>query len=67
MDKHFVLLIQYTTGECAFPTDTDDLMQALTEFKSEYLKGFSKEVLESKTFSLPKVVSARIVRIYSRI
>ena len=67
MNKHFILLIQYTNGECAFPTDTDDLMLAMSEFKSEYLKGFSKQVLEDKTFSLPKIISAKIVRVYSRI
>lgn len=67
MNKHFILLVQFINGECAFPVDTDDLMQAMTEFKSEYLKGFSKEVLEDKTFSLPKIACARIVRVYSRI
>ena len=64
MTKHFVLVIQYSTGECAFPTDTDDLAEALDEFRAELCQSFSSNVMGDKTFTLPQIVSAKIVKVY---
>ena len=66
MNKHFVLLVEYTTGECAFPVDTDDLAEALDEFRAELRQSFSDSVMGDKTFALPQIVSAKIVKIYYR-
>lgn len=66
LNKHFILLVQYTSGECAFPTDMDDLTEALEEFKGELKQSFSESVLSDKTFTLPQIVSAKIVKIYYR-
>ena len=63
---HFVLIVEYTSGKCAFPTDTDDLQRALREFEEEYRKSFSLSTLEDKTFTLPTILSAQIVKMYYR-
>ena len=65
MSKHFVLIIEYTTGECAFPVDTDNLQEALAEFQEEVKTSFSS-VIGDKSFALPQIVSARIVKLYYR-
>ena len=65
MDKHFILLVEYASGECAFPTDTDDIQKALSEFQEEVKASFPK-ALEDKAFSLPQIISARIVKLYYR-
>ena len=66
MNKHFVLLVNFPQGECAFPTDTEDLIGALKEFDMERRTGFSTSILNDKNFALPRIVSARIVKIFSK-
>lgn len=66
MDKPFVLIVQYASGECAFPTDTDDLIDALDEFKNEIRKSFADSVMGDKSFYLPQILSAKIVKLYYR-
>ena len=65
MSKHFALLVEYTSGECVFPTDTDDIQKALSEFQQEVRASFSS-VLDDKSFSLPQIISAKIVKMYYR-
>lgn len=66
MNKHFILIVEYSSGKCAFPTDTDDLVEALDEFRADLRRSFSDSVMSDKTFTLPQIVSAEIVKIYYR-
>lgn len=66
MNKHFVLVVQYASGECAFPTDTDDLIDALDEFKAAVRESFADSAIGDKSFSFPQVLSAKIVKLYYR-
>lgn len=63
--KHFVLLVRYLSSECAFPTDKDNLIDALKEFQEEQSVIYSK-AMGDKTFSLPPIVSAKIIRMFYR-
>ena len=64
MKKHFVLLVKYVSGECAFLTDTPNLQRALREFDIIRKKDMSDSVLFDKSTALPEVQSAKLVRIY---
>lgn len=65
-NKHFVLIVEYTSGKCAFLTDTDDLAEALDEFRAEVRNSFSSSALGDKAFALPQIISAEIVSTYYR-
>ncbi len=64
MKKHFVLLVTYVSGECAFLTDTPNLQRALKEFDLVRKKQVSDSVLFDKSMALPEVQSAKIVRLF---
>ena len=63
--KHFVLLVEYASGECAFPTEKDNLLDALKEFEKEQRNVYNGAIGD-KTFSLPPIISAKIVKTYYR-
>lgn len=63
--KHFVLLVEYLSGECAFPTDKDNLIDALKEFEEEQ-RSIYNGAMGDKTFALPMILSAKIVKTYYR-
>jgi hypothetical protein len=62
--KHFVLVVKYISGECAFLTDTPNLQRALKEFDIIRKKDVSDSVLFDKSTALPEVQSAKLVRLY---
>ena len=62
--KHFVLLVKYVSGECAFLTDTPNLQRALKEFEIVRKRDISDSVLFDKSMALPEVQSARIVKLF---
>ncbi len=64
MKKHFVLLVKYVSGECAFLTDTPNLQRALKEFDLVRKKQMSDSVLFDKSTLLPEVQSAKLVRLF---
>ena len=64
MKKHFVLLVKYVSGECAFLTDTPNLQRALKEFDIVRKKDMSDSVLFDKSMALPEVQSAKLVRLF---
>lgn len=66
MPYHFVLIVKYLSGECAFPVDTDDLQKALKEFEEAQKQSVENSVLMDKSFSLPTIVSAKIVKLFYR-
>lgn len=62
---HYCLIVEYASGECAFPTNTDDIQEALEEFIEKQKESFNS-VLGDKAFSLPTIISAKIVKMYYR-
>lgn len=65
MKKHFVLIVEYVCGECAFLTNTPNLQQALKEFDDVRRKQASDSVLFDKSTALPEVQSAKIIRLFN--
>ena len=63
MDKHFVLIVRYECGQCAFLTDTMDIDKAITEFKQLQQIKFKDSVM-FKDFKLPVITSAEILPLY---
>ena len=59
--KHFVLIIEYTTGSCAFLTDNINLQKALQEFEEARL---SKYNVDDKSSMIPEIISAKLFRLY---
>lgn len=63
MDKHFVLIIRYECGQCAYLTDTMEIDKALAEFKETQKIKFKDSVM-FKDFNLPVITSAEILPLY---
>lgn len=61
MNKHFVLIIEYLTGTCAFLTDKSDIQEALNEFLELQSNQYNSA---DKSCMMPQVISAKIVRLY---
>lgn len=65
MSKYYTLIVDYLSGSCAFATDKTDLVEALNEF-DEVRRAEFAEAVGDKTFALPDIISARLVKTYYR-
>ena len=63
MEKHFVLILRYECGQCAFLTDTMEIDKAIAEFKKLQQTKFKDSVM-FKDFQLPVITSAEILTLY---
>ena len=62
MDKNFVLIIEYESGESAFLTNTPDLQKALAEYTTQLKEKWGKT--NFKNCDLPDIKKAHIVRVW---
>lgn len=56
--KQFVLVVQYGTGSMCMLTDTPDLLQAIKQFKEDYMKSIYGD---SKGSMQPDILKAEIL------
>ena len=63
--KQFVLVVQYGTGSMCMLTDTPDLLQAIKQFKEDYMKSIYGD---SKSSMQPDILRAEILPlVYQRL
>lgn len=63
--KQFVLVVQYGTGSMCMLTDTPDLLQAIKQFKEDYMKSIYGD---SKGSMQPDILRAEILPlVYQRL
>ena len=63
--KQFVLVVQYGTGSMCMLTDTPDLLQAIKQFKEDYMKSIYGD---SKGSMQPDILKAEILPlVYQRL
>lgn len=63
--KKFVLIVQYGTGSMCMLTDTPDLLQAIKQFKEDYMKSVYGD---GKGSMQPDILKAEILPlVYQRL